>query len=565
MLPEAVMREILSRGSAANEVLLSRLEQTVQNVRGGIGSLPRESFFCFAMLRNCPDVGMLPTLERFYQLDQQTLAAAIGDLVHGFGTSLFVKMSDADNVASLTEWIESMIQNPNVYSYCQCHLASVLRCWVRDGQMSRDTAIARLKKWLQLRSNHSADMVSASIVCEFMELAAHEEKTFIESCFKRGQIDEDFIDYESCMDELSQNQTGQPIWTPKHEDEPDLIEYFRNWHCFSKASDSFDPRCTEYRDITSDIPSYRSEMPDREQIDQWFTAIRNSNDQSYPREAVQMLSRHASSLMDRLADEVRYGLSQATSDDPRSGNGPFLAATILAAEIDVTCSNELLGILDLTPDQRFEVFGDAIEAPIVSALSRSLLGDCGPIDQRVEDSSRDTLDRASLTMFYPLSVWQGYLPRQQAVHKLLQLLEQSLEAPAPLPHAIYDALCLLSVSDEEPVVRRAREFGISNAFVSENKAKCCVEHPDQADRIVKEIASEFKSPIAMIESSVMFDENALYPDRVTAKRSSQIRALATEPSKRSKMSVKAAETRVPRNSLCPCGSGTKYKKCCGKN
>jgi hypothetical protein len=50
------------------------------------------------------------------------------------------------------------------------------------------------------------------------------------------------------------------------------------------------------------------------------------------------------------------------------------------------------------------VFGDAIDPSIVAALSSSLLGNCDPIDQRIDDASRGSLDRASLAMFYPLSV-----------------------------------------------------------------------------------------------------------------------------------------------------------------
>ena len=32
-----------------------------------------------------------------------------------------------------------------------------------------------------------------------------------------------------------------------------------------------------------------------------------------------------------------------------------------------------------------------------------------------------------------------------------------------------------------------------------------------------------------------------------------------------KAPVKRTEKKIQRNDLCPCGSGLKYKKCCGKN
>lgn len=255
-------------------------------------------------------------------------------------------------------------------------------------------------------------------------------------------------------------------------------------------------------------------------------------------------------------------MSQADGPPPRASNGPFLAASILAAQPYVRDADIWLGILDLTPDQRQAVFGDAIEPSIVAALASSLLGDCGPIDTRISDSNRNSLDRCSMAMFYPLSVDHGYLGRQDGIDRLTRLMSQSLDEQSfELSCGVYDALCLMSIGDDEPVMRRARENDISNRFVSAENVKRCIEEPSKASEVVWEITREFRLARQAIESSVMFDRDAIEasPNRISPAsipmRGGPI-TLSVPP-------IQGASKRVPRNAACPCGSGKKYKKCCG--
>jgi hypothetical protein len=562
VLPEGVIREIIARGPSANEVLLSRLVAAAENADGGIGSIPSESFFCFAMLGTRPDVNMLPTIARLCKLDEDAFDRIIGELKHDFNTALIVKMTDETNVGMIHQWIDSMIHDPQVGLYAKWSLVGVLPYWVRDGLMRRESAIDQLTNWVRQRSGETNDTLSGACVCELLDLNACEEKSFIESCFDLGQIDESLVDRESCLNELSERRTKAKELNRSNGAEGDLIEYFRGWYGYSMASDSLDPRCTDYRDIGSKHWLDRDETIEDTDVDRWFDEVRQSNDQNYPREAVESLSLHASQVVDRLVDEVRWGLQQAGGPNARTSNGPFIAATILASDNHSSATDVFLGILDLSPDHRANVFGDAIEPSIVAALSASLLGDCDPIDQRIDDDSRDDLDRAMLVMFYPLSVWHGYLGRQKCIDRLTDRLERQLDGPSALSGAIYDALCLMSVSKAEPIVCRALENGIQNHFISESTARDCIEKPSRAGKTVWNIISEFRSPQEMIENSVMFDRDVINPPRVAP--SPLIASPMSMSEGYSTTVVNDTTTHIPRNSPCTCGSGRKYKKCCGK-
>jgi hypothetical protein len=505
---------------------------------------------------------MLPTLERLFELEDQARDEVVGDLTEDFSVELVAGMADADNVDSIFHWIDTLIQNPNVEPIATYQWPHALHLWVRAGLLTREAAIEQLKRWILQRSSEFQDTFSGFCICELLDLNAIEEKQFVESCFDRGQIDEDLVDRESCTIMLAENPNDEIESETQSKIKFDPVEYLSGWHGFAKANDSLNPRSTELRDIDNGANRFGPPAPiDDAQLDTWFKAIRQSNDQHYPRDAVEQLCRKSSRIIERLIDEVRWGLSQAGGAQSRASNGPFIAASILAAQEYVPASDLFLDILDLPAEQRADVFGDAIEPSIVAALSSSLLGNCDPIDQRINDAGRGSLDRAGLAMFYPLSVWHGYVDRQQCIDQLLQLLDRYIDCEPLLPGAIYDALCLMSVPDDDPVVSHALELGICNQFISQQTARRCVDHPDQAGTAVWEIIREFRPATKAIEESIMFDRDAINPRPTPRNRPA---SELTQESASSLTVVNDSALHTPRNAACPCGSGKKYKKCCGK-
>ena len=64
------------------------------------------------------------------------------------------------------------------------------------------------------------------------------------------------------------------------------------------------------------------------------------------------------------------------------------------------------------------------------------------------------------------------------------------------------------------------------------------------------------------EDTVSFLYNVENPDKVERKRVAQV----INPNKKEEnMPVVNKGKKIGRNDPCPCGSGKKYKKCCGKN
>jgi len=539
----------------ANDVLLKRLECSIENITGGIGAVPSESFFCYLLLHTHADISMLPTLQRMFELNNAAISSIIGDLKTEFTPTLIRRITNEHNLETVREWIDKLVQRADVDEYVRWSLVRVMRFWVQAGLMSREDAIAQLKTWITGFGELKYDMLSAACVCEMLDLNAVEEQSFIMDCFDRGQIDESLVDRDSCLGELQLGTTSS-----SSDEIHDLVKYFSGWRGYTSTSLSLDPESGDLKPIEK--PSWGGdEAPKESDIRQWLTAIRQSNDRNYPREAVRCLSQHASKVADRLVDDVLWGLQKVGQPDARSSNGPLIAATFLAAQRFGSDKDVLFEILDLTLDDRMDVFGDAIESSIVYALSHRLLGNCQEIDQRIDNPDRDELDRATLAMFYPLSAYHGYLTRKDCIGGLLSRLERATNEAPDLANAIYDSLCLMSVPGDHPIVSAALNQGVRNRVLSDSDARLCIETPTEAGKVLWKLTRECRIPTDAIEASVMFDKDILNPPtKPQNKRASQFDI--SQPV--SSTIAKGADDRIPRNSPCPCGSGKKYKKCCLK-
>ncbi len=102
---------------------------------------------------------------------------------------------------------------------------------------------------------------------------------------------------------------------------------------------------------------------------------------------------------------------------------------------------------------------------------------------------------------------------------------------------------------DDPVVIKAKE-----KFLSENPEVIIISEDVALAHRLKDFATEPKEMIKKIEPSPMIRnlEDLKYAHLTRKEREADIQPIRTEP-------------KIQRNEPCPCGSGKKYKKCCGKN
>ncbi|NND97559.1 MAG: hypothetical protein HKN47_09555 [Pirellulaceae bacterium] len=355
----------------------------------------------------------------------------------------------------------------------------------------------------------------------------------------------------------------------------DPITYLQDWSVFAWETDDLNPQTATYRRLPAG--SLRSsDRADADQVSQWLSAIDQSSYERYPAREVENLDHYVAHAVEPLAQRVRRGITSARLNEPITDNGPYLAATLLSRKADerqilFNDAQLFLDVLDLSATQRYEWFGDSIDDSMIFALSHILVGQTQPIVDRVADTGRSDIDRASLIAYFPVSVWNGYLNRDDCIQILRDqwecLSQQARDSDGTemLKMAIFDAACLLSLPDSHPLMQQATSEGIENFALSPKSARTCREKPEEADEILRRKVIQYKRLTDVIEQGGQFNSTAIRPKRPAAQSKVTHRSATDTALPTPSITATGASDRVGRNDTCPCGSGKKYKKCCMRN
>ena len=558
VIPAAVLRELISRGPAVEDELLRPLRSAVDDAGKGVGTIPGECFFCFGLLLANPSVRQLPVIEQLLRLSESDLDEAIGDLKHNGLIALLVGIARTEDVDKVLAWIDRMIADDSVNVWSRWSCVSALTFLVREELLDRSAAIDRLVSVLKQRSSETYDLISAASVAELSNLRAVEADDLVTECFGQNRIDDSIFNRLDWEEERDETLTVEQKLNRLPELQFDIVEILETWHGFRYVSNSLDPREAACELNPAAGPSRASSGLSKQEIDQHLLAIRDSNAGSFPRAAVKALGIYAEQVKEPLIAEVRAGMLKAGGPDARANNAPYLALTILIARAIPLPSELLLAILDLPDDQRMDLFGDSMYSAFVVAASLSLQGDTGPIDRRIVDPQRLDIDRAELAGFYYLSAYSGFLPRTEAIDRLVELLRQTQGQSPILTASLTEALCLMSAVGHRSLVNEAIAAGGGSSRFSDAELLEMLDDPEQAKAQIKKDLTKHRDVIAQIEASVMFDREALHPPKTRVQPShGQKDQLPTSGS-----TIRNAAPKLGRNSPCHCGSGKKYKKCC---
>lgn len=578
VLPSGVMRELLSRGPDIAPALIQHLTGALAPAESGLEPHATEAFFCFHLLGvDCQSPGRelsyLEFIEKLLRSDDDTIERCTGEVTQPFLRALIASRADPDDLASFCNWVDSLVQDDRVIPFGKFQAVDSLFNLLGDGLLEDAEAVRWVRKWLDDRKEIKQDEFSAIIVANLTDVGGKDFKELASECFERAQIDQGFIDIGS-LEDMSDDRQVDRLRERAEADRQlllDPVSFLKAWEAFSWTAETLDPQAATYDPIRKPL-GWRDTKPEAKEIDRWLAAIDGSSYEVYPRAAIEASYRCFEGAIEQLKDRVRRGIERAQQGESFSSNGPYLAALMLAQNCDgetvlMTDVDPFLNIIDLTSEQRFEWFGDTIDTHLIEAIAHVLAGKTQPILQRVGDSSRGELDRASLIAFFPISVYLGYLSRARCLEILREIwgacLPKDKEGDSNsrvVLAAIFDAFCLLSIADDDPVMREAQEAGIGNIFLPDEIAATCRTDPSKSRDIFKTQVLGPRRLQDAIESGGQFDPDAINPPPPQAEPMRE----SLRPLSSSTGTIRGKAQKVGRNDPCPCGSGMKYKKCCGK-
>lgn len=275
-----------------------------------------------------------------------------------------------------------------------------------------------------------------------------------------------------------------------------------------------------------------------------------------------------------LAPGILARLEHALSEpDAWTGEGkPFVGFLLyLAAEFRLKEAHPLIArLLRLGEDRTHHMLSDISteSAPVI--LAETYGDDPEPILGLINDAAAGPFDRGAGLRALAILVHRGVYPRERLLDRMVRLgesLDETNEQDPLLGNQIVDVALRLHAVEIREFVLGLYERGVAEIMFIEP------EYVDEHLRAGPALAEETRdlerritSAWESVKSWAFFDQE----DESSMNTSSEeldpgvISELAEDTFVDPEQRPYRAPPKIGRNDPCPCGSGKKYKKCCGK-
>ena len=326
-------------------------------------------------------------------------------------------------------------------------------------------------------------------------------------------------------------------------------------------------------------------VPDWE-IDDIVAELEFSDWRRFPEDAIRAALLRPQEITPHLIGFLRRATAAVRADRNMPGNGFFIAFYLLAQFQAKEALPAIIEAVSLPGDVPYDLFGDAITEDLRRVLAILADDHLDLIDRLIDDTSIDEFVRSAAADAYRLLVRDGRLTRGEAVERLRIHLEKAIERDDS-KGANWQVFALYSLASCEAQIEIELAFnrGLVDETLIDQKE---FEHSFAGGDAF--LQSEFdRLPPTKIDALddlggwwdgapdqdfgdeddewdddevEDWDEDEEYDETDDDDESPGFAELFPPPSTNT---IRNVVPRVGRNQPCPCGSGKKYKKCCGKN
>lgn len=308
-------------------------------------------------------------------------------------------------------------------------------------------------------------------------------------------------------------------------------------------------------------------------LETWLDSIMRGLEEgvtSVPETAIREARQHRERMIPRLTQALKNAVAGVREEKKPAGNAHLLALYLLTEFKATEAFPALLEAISLPGDLAEDLFGDAVLdlPPRIFAL---FLGDqVEKIAAVVDDRSLDYSPRWLAANSYLYLVRDGRLDRGEAVQRLRRHLQeaiahQDIKIITPL---IMDLNTYAPVEAMD-VIREAYQRGLTDGFIALSDVASSIAKGDVPLRA--ELARCKSLNVDTLEELCRWTSfkdkfNAGDDGEPPAPRQSTFAPRPVERSDRMRIAPEPPvpqAARVGRNDPCPCGSGKKFKKCCG--
>lgn len=287
-----------------------------------------------------------------------------------------------------------------------------------------------------------------------------------------------------------------------------------------------------------------------------------------PVDTIREAREHRDLMVPRLIRVLREATAAARAGDVPKGKAHFFALFLLSEFKAAEAFPAILAAMALPARLPFALFGDAVTSVFARILAQ-FAGDSPEfLDALIANRGLDECLRWEVAHCYIHLVRDGRLPRSMAVQRLQGHLRQAVDQEdvaviSPLITVLMD----LSPSEALTDILEAYDRGLveTHMVAREDVEKSVAEGDAEVQRTLARCPpTGIEDTIEELQSWAAFQERPAESPRKQAVPRPHSRVVpASQDLKQVKEPAMAKRSHIGRNDPCPCGSGKKFKKCCG--
>jgi hypothetical protein len=299
-----------------------------------------------------------------------------------------------------------------------------------------------------------------------------------------------------------------------------------------------------------------------------------------PEDALRLAKQYRDEITPRLIQAIRDATALVAADKPLEGEAHFFALFLLSEFRAKEALPAILEAVSLPDELPFELFGDAVTECVGQILAGLANDRWALFDEMIGNQALDPYVRieAAVALFY--LVRDGRLTRDEAVACLHKHLRQAI---ANRDTEIIDML-IGKLLDYGPEEARADiidafhrdlvdEYMIDREYAEELLDRGLEEFQERLEGCpptgIEDTIEELKSWAAYREPTDSdeedWDDDLLSSfDLLDDEEYDDVDEDTVDAQPARPTTIRNAQPRVGRNDPCPCGSGRKFKKCCGQ-
>ena len=565
--PREALEQAVARKEEITPHLLEILERVADDPDEALGRADASYLYALYLLAQFRETRAYPLVVRIASLPSRTVHALLDDTITEGLPKILASVCGGD--ASL---IIQLAGNAEADEYARCSALYSLIALTVSGYKTRDEMMSYYSRLfdstLNEKPSEARDGVLTTIAHCAAELCPEELYDKIKEAFENGLIDEFIVDLEEIDDKLAEGKEAA-LMRLRGDSRYRLVDSAieeMEWWAWYQESDYDEGE----EDDFEDAPDLSVEE---------IMAVFSYDDYVFPRHAL----RQAVEKKDEIIPHLLESLKRA-ADDPRavleSEDGSYVYAMFLLAQFREKSAYPLIIKIASHPPELVEaLLGDIPTEDLANILASVSMGDASLIAELAANRDAEEFARAAAIRSWLALVASGEKSRDEAMAYYKSLFEGGLQDRNEVVWSeLVDAANDLFPEEVYDHIKNAYENGLVDEYIvhqdwvdeqiAAGKEDVLADLPEW-NHLVQDAAVELRAWFenrkygdeldqedeAWLEDDNWDEEGEAYSDLWRRSALNGNNFPLNDPY--------AAPKKIGRNDPCPCGSGKKYKKCCG--